>query len=118
MIGTRLEMDGTMMTTSKTILHNVLRCVERAGLQIREIYLQPLAGGYFALTEDEKNHGTAYIDIGGGSTTIAIFHEGHLINTSVIPVGGDHITKDLSIVLKTPTEQAEMIKHQIWTCLL
>jgi cell division protein FtsA len=110
MIGTRLEMDGTMMTTSKTILHNVLRCVERAGLQIREIYLQPLAGGYFALTEDEKNHGTAYVDIGGGSTTIAIFHEGHLINTSVIPVGGDHITKDLSIVLKTPTEQAEMIK--------
>ncbi|TQR16479.1 cell division protein FtsA [Psychrobacillus vulpis] len=110
MIGTRLEMDGIMMTTSKTILHNVLRCVERAGLQIREIYLQSLAGGYFALTEDEKNHGTAYIDIGGGSTSIAIFSEGHLINTSVIPVGGDHITKDLSIVLKTPTEQAEMIK--------
>ncbi|WP_391208404.1 cell division protein FtsA [Psychrobacillus sp. L4] len=112
MIGTRLEMDGIMMTTSKTILHNVLRCVERAGLQIREIYLQPLAGGYFALTEDEKNHGTAYIDIGGGSTTIAVFSEGHLIKTAVIPVGGDHITKDLSIVLKTPTEQAEMIKLQ------
>ena len=110
MIGTRLEMDGIMMTTSKTILHNVLRCVERAGLQIRDIYLQPVAGGHFALTEDEKNHGTAYIDIGGGSTTIAIFHEGHLVNTSVIPVGGDHITKDLSIVLKTPTEQAEKIK--------
>lgn len=54
MIGTRLELDGIMMTTSKTILHNVLRCVERAGLQIREIYLQPLAGGHFALTEDEK----------------------------------------------------------------
>ena len=84
MIGTRLEMDGTMMTTSKTILHNVLRCVERAGLQIREIYLQPLAAGYFALTEDEKNHGTAFIDIGGGSTTIAIFQEGHLTHTSVI----------------------------------
>lgn len=112
MIGTRLEMDGIMMTTSKTILHNVLRCVERAGLQIREIYLQPLAGGYFALTEDEKNHGTAYIDIGGGSTTIGIFSEGHLIKTAVIPVGGDHITKDLSIVLKTPTEQAELIKLQ------
>lgn len=112
MIGIRLEMDGTMMTTSKTILHNVLRCVERAGLNIREIYLQPLASGYFALSDDEKNHGTAFIDIGGGSTTISIFQDGQLSHTSVLPVGGDHITKDLSIVLKTPTEQAEKIKHQ------
>lgn len=54
MIGIRLEMDATMITTSKTLVHNVLRCVERAGLQIREIYLQPLAAGFFALTEDEK----------------------------------------------------------------
>ena len=112
MIGIRLEMDATMITTSKTLLHNVLRCVERAGLSIREIYLQPLASGYFALTEDEKNHGTAFIDIGGGSTTIAVFEEGLLTHTGVIPVGGDHITKDISIVLKTPTEQAENIKHQ------
>jgi cell division protein FtsA len=112
MIGIRLEMDGMMMTTSKTILHNVLRCVERAGLQIREIYLQPLATGHFALSEDEKNHGTAFIDIGGGSTTIAVFQDGHLTHTSVLPVGGDHLTKDLSIILKTPTEQAEKIKHQ------
>ncbi|MGN7477243.1 cell division protein FtsA [Solibacillus silvestris] len=112
MIGIRLEMDATMITTSKTLVHNVLRCVERAGLQIREIYLQPLAAGSFALTEDEKNQGTAYIDLGGGSTTIAVFQDGLLTNTAVIPVGGDHITKDLSIVLKTPTEQAEKIKKQ------
>ncbi|MEK4629642.1 cell division protein FtsA [Solibacillus sp. FSL R7-0682] len=112
MIGIRLEMDATMITTSKTLVHNVLRCVERAGLQIREIYLQPLAAGTFALTEDEKNQGTAYIDLGGGSTTVAVFHEGLLTHTAVIPVGGDHITKDISIVLKTPTEQAEKIKKQ------
>ncbi|MET4559291.1 cell division protein FtsA [Lysinibacillus parviboronicapiens] len=112
MIGIRLEMDATMITTSKTLLHNVLRCVERAGLSIREIYLQPLAAGYFALTEDEKNQGTAFIELGGGSTTIAVFEEGLLTHTGVIPVGGDHITKDISIVLKTPTEQAEQIKHQ------
>lgn len=111
MIGIRLEMDATMITTSKTLVHNVLRCVERAGLQIREIYLQPLAAGTFALTEDEKNQGTAYIDLGGGSTTVAVFHEGLLTHTAVIPVGGDHITKDISIVLKTPTEQAEKIKN-------
>ena len=112
MIGIRLEMDATMITTSKTLVHNVLRCVERAGLQIREIYLQPLAAGNFALTEDEKNQGTAYIDLGGGSTTVAVFQDGLLTNTAVIAVGGDHITKDLSIVLKTPTEQAEKIKKQ------
>ncbi|AWE06586.1 cell division protein FtsA [Lysinibacillus sp. 2017] len=112
MIGIRLEMDATMITTSKTLVHNVLRCVERAGLQIREIYLQPLAAGQFALTEDEKNQGTAYIDLGGGSTTVAVFQDGLLTHTAVIPVGGDHITKDLSIVLKTPTEQAEKIKKQ------
>jgi cell division protein FtsA len=112
MIGVRLEMDGTLITTSKTLVHNILRCVERAGLVIREIYLQPLAAGTFALTEDEMNHGTAFIDIGGGSTTIAIFGDNRFISTAVIPVGGDHITKDLSIILKTPTEQARKIKHQ------
>lgn len=112
MMGVRLEMDGILFTTSKTLVHNILRCVERAGLQIREIYLQPLAAGTFALTEDELNHGTAFIDIGGGSTTITVFGENRLMANSVIPVGGDHITKDLSIILKTPTEQARKIKHQ------
>ena len=112
MIGIRLEMDGTLVTTSRTILHNILRCVERAGLEVVDIYLQPLAAGTYALTEDEKNQGTAFIDFGGGSTTIAVFNENQLTHTSVLPVGGDHITKDLSIVLKTPTEQAEKIKQQ------
>lgn len=112
MIGIRLELDATMITTSKTLLHNVLRCVERAGLNIGAIYLQPLAAGFFALTEDEKNQGTAYIDLGGGSTTVSVFEDGLLTYAGVVPVGGDHITKDLSIVLKTPTEQAEKIKHQ------
>ena len=112
MIGVRLEMDGTLFTTSKTLLHNILRCVERAGLTIRDIFLQPLASGTFALSDDEKNHGTAFIDIGGGSTTISIFGDDRFISTSIIPVGGDHITKDLSIILKTPTEQARKIKHQ------
>lgn len=112
MIGVRLEMDGTLITTSKTVVHNILRSVERAGLAIREIYLQPLAAGTFALSEDEKNHGTAFIDIGGGSTTISIFADNQFISTSVLPVGGDHVTKDLSIILKTPTEQARKIMHK------
>jgi len=99
MIGIRLEMDGTMVTTSKTILHNVLRCVERAGLQIRDIYVQPLVAGHVALTEDEKNHGTACIDIGGGDTTNAIFQYGQFNAFSLFFVGGEHFTKKFFIYL-------------------
>jgi cell division protein FtsA len=110
MIGVRLEMEGTIITSSKTILHNTLRCVERAGLEILDITLQPLATGSFALSKDERNLGVALIDLGGGSTTIAYFEQGHLKETSLLPIGGDHITKDLSIGLRTSTEDAEMIK--------
>ncbi|WP_210363738.1 cell division protein FtsA [Bacillus sp. REN3] len=110
MIGVRLEMEGTIITGSKTILHNTLRCVEKAGLEIVDIGLQPLAAGAFALSKDEKNMGVAMIDIGGGSTTVAVFENGHLKGTSVIPVGGDHITKDLSIGLRTTTDEAENLK--------
>ncbi|WP_160720138.1 cell division protein FtsA [Bacillus sp. USDA818B3_A] len=110
MIGVRLEMDGTLITGSKSIIINTLRCVERAGLQILDIILQPLAAGDFALSKDEKNLGVALIDIGGGSTTIAVFEEGFLKATSVIPVGGDLLTNDLSKVLHTSTEDAENIK--------
>ncbi|MCA1059252.1 cell division protein FtsA [Rossellomorea aquimaris] len=110
MIGVRLEMEGTIITGSKTILHNTLRCVEKAGLEIVDIVLQPLAAGTVALSKDEKNLGAALIDIGGGSTTIAVFEQGHLKATTVLPVGGEHITKDLSIGLRTSTDDAEKIK--------
>jgi cell division protein FtsA len=110
MIGVRLEMEGIIITGSKTILHNTLRCVEKAGLDILDITLQPLAAGAFALSKDEKNLGVALIDLGGGSTTLAVFEQGYLKATSVIPVGGEHITKDLSIGLRTSTEDAERIK--------
>lgn len=110
MIGVRLEMEGTIITGSKTLLHNTLRCVERAGLNIVDITLQPLAAGAFALSKDEKDLGVALIDIGGGSTTIAVFEDGFLRSTAVIPVGGEHITKDIAMVLKTSTEDAERIK--------
>lgn len=113
MIGVRLEMEGSIITCSKTILHNILRCVERAGLEIVDISLQPLAAGFFALSKDEKNLGVALIDIGGGSTTVAVFEEGDLMSTFMLPVGGDHLAKDLSIGLKISTEDAEkiIIKH-------
>lgn len=110
MIGVRLEMEGTIITGSKTILHNVLRCVEKAGLEILDITLQPLAAGSFALSKDEKDLGVALIDIGGGSTTIAFFEHGGLKFTTVLPIGGEHITKDISIGLRTSSEDAENIK--------
>src|SRR5699024_7147140 len=110
MIGVRLEMEGTIITCSKTVLHNVLKCVERANLNITDICLQPIAAGSIALSKDERNLGVALIDIGGGCTTISIFQNDHLVATSVIPLGGDNITKDLSIGLRTTTEEAENIK--------
>ncbi|OLN22860.1 cell division protein FtsA [Domibacillus antri] len=110
MLGVRLEMEGTIVTGSRTFLHNTLRCVERAGLDISEIVLQPLASGEIALSDDEKNLGTVLVDIGGGSTTISFYRDGHIQQTTVMPVGGDHITKDLSIGLRTSTEDAEQIK--------
>lgn len=110
MIGVRLEMEGTIITGSKTVLHNLLRCVERAGLQITDICLQPLAAGSVAISKDEKSLGVGLIDIGGGSITISIFEQGSLQATSVIPVGGDHVTNDIAVGLRTSTEEAERIK--------
>lgn len=110
MLGVRLEMEGTLITGSKTILHNTLRCVERAGLEVTDIALQPLAAGTLALSKDEQNFGSVLIDIGGGSTSVAVFEQGHLKDVAVLPVGGDNITKDLSIGLRTTTEDAMRVK--------
>lgn len=110
MIGVRLEMEGTIITCSKTYLHNILKCVERANLEVLDICLEPLAAGTIALSKDEKNLGVALIDIGGGSTTVSVYENDHLVKTTMIPLGGDNITKDLSIGLRTSTEEAEDIK--------
>ena len=110
MIGVRLEMEGTIITGSKTILHNLLRCVERAGLMISDICLQSIAAGSIALSKDEKNLGVALVDIGGGCTSVSIFEDGFLKKTNVIPIGGDHITNDISVGLRITTEESERIK--------
>ncbi|SDJ74068.1 cell division protein FtsA [Sediminibacillus albus] len=110
MIGVRLEMEGTIITCSRTLLHNILKCVEKANLQVMDICLQPLSAGAIALSKDEKNLGVALIDVGGGSTTVSVFENDHLVSTSVIALGGDNITKDLSIGLRTSSEEAEEIK--------
>ena len=110
MIGVRLEMHGILITGLRTILHNSLRCVEKAGLEIVDIALQPMAAGALVLSKDERELGVALVDIGGGSTTLSLFEQGYLKYTTVIPIGGETLTKDLSIVLRTTMEDAEKIK--------
>ncbi|MBH0229059.1 cell division protein FtsA [Halobacillus yeomjeoni] len=110
MIGVRLEMEGMIITCAKTVLHNTLKCVERAGLEVLDVCLQPLASGTVSLSEDETNLGVALVDVGGGSTTVSVFEDGNLKGTSLIPLGGDNLTKDLSIGLRTSTEEAEQVK--------
>ncbi|WP_019120693.1 cell division protein FtsA [Brevibacillus massiliensis] len=110
MIGVRLEMEGTIVTGSKTVIHNIVRCVERANLRVAGIFLQPLAASQVALTKDDKNLGVVLVDIGAGSTTVAVFEQGQLVATSCIGIGGDHITNDIALGLRTHTDVAEKIK--------
>nr|WP_281381374.1 cell division protein FtsA [Geomicrobium halophilum] len=110
MIGVRLEMEGLLVTGSKTVLHNLLRCVERANLEISDIYLQTLAAGEVSVSKDERTLGVALVDIGGGQTTISTFQNGMLASLNVVPIGGAHITNDLSVGLRTTIEEAERVK--------
>src|SRR5699024_5088756 len=110
MIGVRLEMEGSLITCSKTILHNIIKCLDRTGLTISDICIQPIGSGSIALSEDEKSLGVALIDIGGGCTDISVFDEGHLKQTAIVPIGGNNISKDLSRVLRISSEEAEKLK--------
>lgn len=110
MFGVRLEVEGTLITGSKSIVHNILRCVERAGLEVTGMVLQPLAAAETCLTKDDRDFGTVLIDIGGGITSVGVFEQGQLIDAFAIPVGGSQITKDVSIGLNISLRQAEQIK--------
>ncbi|MBN6185931.1 cell division protein FtsA [Aneurinibacillus sp. BA2021] len=110
MMGVRLEMEGTIITGAKTVIHNLARCIERAGLSIVGMYLMPLASSEIALTKDEKNLGVVLVDIGAGSTTVSVFEMGTLSAFSVLPIGGEYITNDIAIGLRTTTEEAKQIQ--------
>lgn len=111
MIGVRLEMHATMITGPKTILHNTKRCVEKAGLHIQDIVLQPLAASSIAMTDGERDFGTILIDMGGGQTTVSVMHDNQLKFAYVNQEGGEYVTKDISVVLNTSLESAERIKR-------
>ncbi|MNO13400.1 Cell division protein FtsA [compost metagenome] len=110
MIGVRLEVEATIVTGSKTAIHNLLRCVEKAGLKIRDLVLLSLASGQLALSKDEKTMGSVLVDIGAGSTTIAVFESGTIVATSTLPIGGEFITNDIAYGLRTLTDHAEKAK--------
>lgn len=110
MIGVRLEVDAMIVTGSKTIVHNLLRCVEKAGLNIAGMVFLPLAVSEYCLSYDERKLGIVLVDIGGGTTTVAVFQQGYLAGTTVIPIGGEYVTNDIAIGLRIKTEIAEDMK--------
>ncbi len=110
MLGHRLDVDAHIVTGALTAIQNLTKCFENAGIEVDQIILEPLAAGEAVLTDEEKEMGVALVDIGGGSTEIAIFVEGSVCFTGSIGVGGNHITNDISVRLRAPFAQAEEIK--------
>ena len=112
MSGIRLEVKVHIVTGAVSAVQNIVKCIRRCGLEVSELswILQPLASADAVLTEDEKELGVVLIDIGGGTTDIAVFTEGAIRHTAVIPIAGDQITNDIAMALRTPTLEAEEIK--------
>ncbi len=106
----RLEVRVHIVTGAVTSVQNIVKCVHRCGLEVVDLVLQPLASGHAVLTDDEKEVGVCLVDIGGGTTDIAIFAQGAIRHTAVIPIAGDQITNDIAIALRTSTQDAEEIK--------
>ncbi|MDR3393232.1 MAG: cell division protein FtsA [Sulfuriferula sp.] len=110
MSGVRLEVKVHIVTGAVSAAQNIIKCVRRCGLEVSDLVLQPLASAMAVLTEDEKDLGVALVDIGGGTTDIAVFTQGAIRHTAVIPIAGDQITNDIGLALRTPLKDAEDIK--------
>jgi len=117
MAGVRLEAKVHMVSGALNAAQNIEKCVRRCGLDIDDIILEQLASSYAVLTPDEKELGVCMVDIGGGTTDIAIFTEGSIRHTGVIPIAGDQVTNDIAMALRTPTQHAEEIKIK-YACAL
>ena len=117
MSGVRLEAKVHLVTGAVSAAQNIIKCVRRCGLEVDDIILEQLASSYSVLTEDEKDLGVCLVDIGGGTTDIAIFTDGSIRHTAVIPIAGDQVTNDIAVALRTPTQHAEEIKLK-YACAL
>ena len=117
MSGVRLEAKVHLVTCAVNAGQNIEKCIRRCGLDVESIILEQLASSYAVLTDDEKELGVCLVDIGGGTTDIAIFTEGSIRHTGVIPIAGDQVTNDIAMALRTPTQHAEDIKIR-YACAL
>lgn len=112
MVGTRLEVNVHIVTSSVTAAQNIVTAVNRSGLEVADTVLEPIAAGEATLSDDEKELGCVLVDIGGGKTNLAIYHHGAVRHTLVLPIGSDHFTNDIAVGLRTPIPEAERIKRE------
>ena len=117
MSGVRLEAKVHLVTGAVSAAQNIVKCVRRCGLEVDDIILEQLASSHAVLSDDEKELGVCLVDIGGGTTDIAVFTEGAIRHTAVIPIAGDQVTNDIAVALRTPTQHAEEIKIR-YACAL
>ncbi|MEC8020483.1 MAG: cell division protein FtsA, partial [Pseudomonadota bacterium] len=117
MSGVRLEAKVHLVTCAVNSAQNIEKCVRRCTLEVRDVILEQLASSYAVLTEDEKDLGVCLVDIGGGTTDVAIFTEGAIRHTANIPIAGDQVTNDIAMALRTPTPHAEELKIK-YACAL
>ena len=110
MCGVRLEARVHMVTGAVSAAQNIVKCIRRCGLEVDDLVLEQLSSSYAVLGDDEKELGVCLVDIGGGTTDIAIFTDGSIRHTAVIPIAGDQVTNDIAVALRTPTQYAERIK--------
>ncbi|MFT4173568.1 MAG: cell division protein FtsA [Rhodocyclaceae bacterium] len=110
MSGVKLEVKVHIITGAVSAAQNLVKCVRRCGLEVIDLVLQPLASSFATLSEDEKELGVCLVDMGGGTTDLAVFTQGAIHHTAVIPIAGDQITNDIAMALRTPTAEAEEIK--------
>jgi len=112
MSGVRLEVKVHIVTGAVSAAQNIVKCVRRCGLEVRDLVLQPLASAMAVISDDEKDLGVALVDIGGGTSDLVVFTHGAIRHTAVIPIAGDQITNDIAMALRTPTKDAEDIKER------
>jgi cell division protein FtsA len=112
MIGFRLEVEAHIITGAVSSIHNLIKCIEDAGVGVDELVLDPLASGEAVLSDTEREMGVVLVDIGGGTTDVAIFIEGSIWHTTILGVGGNHLTNDIAVVMKMPNTAAEEAKIQ------
>ena len=117
MVGSRLEADVHVVTAPVAVTQNIVTCMNKAGIEVVELVLEQFAASEAVLTDDEKELGIVLIDIGGGTTEVAVYQKGSIAHTSVVPVGGDHFTNDLAVVLRAPIADAERIKKKYGSAL-